>query len=176
MASVVPPQQWRAHPKLKGQLLAEDSDDLWVIAHDGGPCLTDRRPEAILVEVTGCDGEVFTGRVLYDPIQLRTVRFGQEIRFIVSKGGKQPVLVSEKYLAERALWTIEPCQKCGFDELFDAPSDLEAALSVHVAPTPSKRSFKTHCPLCGGLQVFGSKYSGTLARKRPARKKAGRTK
>jgi hypothetical protein len=55
---------WRTHPKLKGRFLPEHPDDLQVIVHDGGPRVTDKRPEAVWVTITGCDGDVFTGRVL----------------------------------------------------------------------------------------------------------------
>jgi hypothetical protein len=126
---------------------------LLVIAPDGGPQLTARRPEVILVAVTGCDQDVFTGRVLHQPSQLHTVRLGQQIRFIVPAAAKHPVLVTEKYLQERPLWKIQPCQKRGFSELFDAPSDLIRLLFADSAPGGARESFKTTCPLCGGPQT-----------------------
>src|SRR5215470_6526221 len=115
---------WRAHPKLSGRFLAEHPDDLQVIVHDGGPRVTDRRPEAVWVTVTACEGDVFTGCVLNQPTQLHTIRQGQQIRFVMPVGGEYPVLVTDKYLRERSGWVIHPCQTCGFSELFDAPSDL----------------------------------------------------
>jgi hypothetical protein len=116
---------WRTHPKLKGRFLAEHPNDLQVIIHDGGPRITDRRPEAVWVTVTGCDGDIFIGRVLNQPTRLRPVQQGQQIRFIMPTGSENPVLVTEKYLQERQSWRIHPCQKCGFSELFGAPSDLK---------------------------------------------------
>src|SRR5688572_7385786 len=74
---------WRTHPKLKGRFLPEHPDDLQVIVHDGGPRITDRSPEAVWVTVTGCDRDVFIGRVLNQPTQLRTVQQGQQIRFVM---------------------------------------------------------------------------------------------
>jgi len=49
---------WRTHPKLKRRFLPEHPDDLQVIVHDGGPRITDRRPEAVWVTVNGCDGDI----------------------------------------------------------------------------------------------------------------------
>ena len=149
--------QWRAHPKLKGRFQVKHPDELLVIAHEGGPRLTARRPELVLVEVTGCDGEVFTGRVLHQPMQLHTVQLGQQIRFIVPGAARYPVLVTEKYLEERSHWTIQPCQKCGFSELFDPPSELIPVLFPNSAPGASRVSFKSPCPICGGAQTVLAK-------------------
>src|SRR5436190_6698032 len=113
---------WRTHSKLKGRFHPEHPDDLQVIVHDGGPRITDTRPEAVWVTVTDCAGDVFSGRVLNQPSQLRTVLQGQQIQFVMPEGSEHPVLVTEKYLRERPLWTIHACQKCGLAELFDAPS------------------------------------------------------
>lgn len=164
-------RRWQAHPKLKGRFNAEHPNELLVIAHDGGPHLTERRPELVLVEVTGCDGEVFTGTVLYQPIQLHCVRLGQQIRFIVPAGARYPVLVTDKYLLERALWRIQPCTKCGFSELFDAPSDLMRVLFPKTVPASGKASFNSPCPLCGGRQAVLAKLErrepyGTAAKRR----------
>ena len=141
---------WRSHPKLKGKLLAQDSDELQIIAHDGGPALTNRRPELVSVRVTDFDGVVFVGRVLHQPIQLRTIQLGQQIRFIIPDGSVHPVLVTEKYLLERSRWTIDPCQKCGFSELFDPPSDLIRASSPGFCSSSDIQSFESACPRCGG--------------------------
>jgi hypothetical protein len=144
---------WRTHPKLKGRFLAEHPDDLQVIVHDGGPRITDRQPEAVWVTVTGCDGDVFAGRVLNQPSQLCTIQQGQRIRFIMPVGSEHPVLVTEKYLRERPAWTIHPCQKCGLAELFDAPSDLMRAVFPNVPEEAVMEAFTSFCPLCGGVQA-----------------------
>src|SRR5437879_4349498 len=104
---------WRTHSKLKGRFHPEHPDDLQVIVHDGGPRITDRRPEAVWVTVTGCDGDIFTGRVLNQPTELRTIQQHDEIRFIAPTGSEYPVLVTDKYLRERPAWTIHGCYKCG---------------------------------------------------------------
>ena len=144
---------WRTHPKLKGKFHPEHPDDLQVIVHDGGPRVTDKRPEAVWVTVTGSDGDVFTGRVLNQPTQLCTVQQGQQIRFIVPAGSEYPVLVTDKYWHERASWTIHPCRKCGFSELFDAPSDLIRVVFPNVPDGAVMDTFTSFCPLCGGVQT-----------------------
>ena len=149
--------QWRVHPKLKGRFLAKHPDELLVIAHEGGPRLTTRRPEVLQVEVTGCDGDVFTAQVLHQPMQLHTLRLGQEIRFVVPAGARYPVLVTERYVEERGHWTIQPCQKCGFSELFDAPSELIPVLFPNSPPGAPRASFKSPCPICGGVQTVLAK-------------------
>lgn len=149
--------QSRAHPKLKGRFPAKYPHELLVIVHEGGPRLTARRPEVVLVEVTGCDEEVFTGRVLQQPMQLHTLRLGQQIRFVVPAAPTYPVLVTEKYLQERRLWTIQPCRKCGFSELFDPPSELIPVLFPNSPPGASQTSFKSPCPICGGPQMVLAK-------------------
>ncbi len=145
---------WRAHPKLKGRFAQEYPDDLQVIVHDGGPRITERRPEGVWVTVTGCDGDVFTGRVLNQPEQLLTVQQGQQIRFIMPTGSEYPVLVTDKYLRERPAWTIHPCQKCGLTELFDAPSDLMRVVFPNVPEGAVMEAFTSFCPLCGGVQAL----------------------
>ena len=141
---------WKNHPNLPAQFSSDGSDELQVIAHDGGATMTDRRPELVSVRVTAFDGEVFTGRVLHQPIQLRTVHLGQQIRFIFPDGATQPVMVTEKYLLERPAWTIEPCEKCGFSELFDAPSDLIRLAFPNARNSSTIHTFKCCCPRCGG--------------------------
>lgn len=147
---------WRTHPKLKGRFLREHPDDLQVVVHDGGPRLTDRRPEAVWVAVNGCEGDVFSGRVLNQPTQLRTVQQGQQIRFIMPAGSEYPVLVTDKYLRERPSWAIHPCERCGFSELFDAPSDLMRVVFPNIQEGVVVEKFTSICPMCGGVQVIES--------------------
>jgi hypothetical protein len=147
---------WRAHSKLKGRFLPDYPDDLQVIVHDGGPRTTDKRPEAVWVTVTGCDGDVFTGRILNEPTQLRTIKLHQQIHFIVATGCEHPILVTEKYLRERPSWKIHPCQKCNFSELFDAPSDLMRVIFSNIPDGAVMDSFTSFCPLCRGVQVIES--------------------
>jgi hypothetical protein len=163
--------RWHSHPKLKGRFLADHPNELLVIVHEGGPRLTSRRPEVVAVEVTGFQGEVFTGRILHQPIQLHRLRLGQQIQFIVPAAARFPVLATEKYLEERSLWKIQPCKKCGFAELFDPPSELIQLLSPSSAAAANRESFKTACALCGGPQMVLAKalpreLHGTAGKKR----------
>lgn len=164
--------RWRSHPKLLGQFHAEYPDDLQVIVHDGGPHITDRRPEAVWVTVTGCNGDVFSGRVINQPAQLRTIRQGQQIHFIMPLNGKHSVLVTEKYLLERQAWAIHPCQKCGFSELFDAPTDLMRVVFPNLPADAVMEAFTSFCPLCGGAQVIEFTGSNDQIAPAPPHKKA----
>lgn len=163
--------KWRAHPKLRGRFHPEHPDDLQVVVHDGGPRITDRQPEAVWVTVTGCDGEIFRGLVLNQPSQLHTVQQSQEIRFVAAAGSEHLVLVTDKYLRERPAWTIHPCQKCGFSELLDAPSDLMHVIFPNIPPGAVIQSFTSFCPLCGGVQAIELAEEAELAQQpEPQRK------
>jgi hypothetical protein len=152
---------WRSHPKLKGRFPLEHPDDLQVIVHDGGPRITDRRPEAVWVTVTGSDGDVFTGHILNEPKQLRTVQRGKQIRFVMPAGSDHPILVTDKYLRERPSWTIHPCRKCGLSELFDAPSDLMRVVFPNLPEDAVIETFTAFCPLCGGVQALELAQDGS---------------
>jgi hypothetical protein len=115
---------WRQHPSLRGRFHPECPDDLQVVVHDGGPRMSAHPGELVWVRVTGVEGNVFRGRLLNQPHNLQSVRLGDTIQFLVPTGGKHPLMVTEKYLRERANWSLHPCNKCGLSELFDAPSDL----------------------------------------------------
>ncbi|HEX4611502.1 MAG TPA: hypothetical protein VH092_25130 [Urbifossiella sp.] len=144
--------EWREHPKLKDHFLPGHPDDLQVVVHDGGPRVTKSRPETVWVTVTGMDAGVFRGRVLNQPHNLRTVRQGGEIRFILLDGVEHPVMVTDKYLRERSAWVIHPCTRCGLSELFDAPSDLMRVVFPNNPPGGVVSMFTSFCPLCGGVQ------------------------
>jgi hypothetical protein len=163
---------WRTHPKLQGRFHPEYPDDLQVVVHDGGPRLTDKRPEAVWVRVTGGEGSSFTGRVLSAPTQLRTVQQNQEIRFIIAEGCEHPVLVTDRYLEERPFWSILPCQKCGFSELFDAPSELMRVVFPNIPRGAVMDKFTSFCPLCGGVQVAGSVRGASRSEQAPPQKRA----
>jgi len=145
---------WRTHPNLKGRFHPDHPDDLQVIVHDGGPRTTESRPEVVWVTVTACTDDIFTGRVLNQPSQLRAIQQGQEISFILAAGCEHPVLVTEKYLRERPSWRIRPCNKCGFSELFDTPSDLLRVVFPNLPEGAVMEVFTSFCPLCGGVQVI----------------------
>ena len=164
--------EWRNHPKLKGRFPPEHPDDLQVIVHDGGPRVANTQPELVWLSVTGCDGDIFTGRVLNQPTQLRTIRQGQQIRFLVPRGSDHPILVTDKYLRERPAWTIHPCRKCGFSELFDAPSDLTRVVFPNIPADAVMEAFTSFCPLCRGVQTLELKVAGDQSATAPTEKKA----
>lgn len=150
-------RDWRNHGALVGRLHPDHPDDLQVLVHDGGPRLTDRRPELVWVRITGCHPDHFTGTVLNVPTQLESVGLHQHIRFVIAAGSSPPVMVSERYLAERADWTIEPCEACGLEHLFDAPSHLIQATFPGLEEGATPELFTAFCPLCGGVQVVQAK-------------------
>lgn len=143
---------WRTHPKLEGRFHPEAPDDLPVIVHDGGPRTTQHRPELVWVRVCGGAGDVFEGHVLNQPHNLQTVRRLDAIRFTAPKA-EHLLMITEKYLAERADWKIRPCSQCGLDELFDAPSDLIRAVFPDMPDGSVPEAFTAFCGMCGGVQV-----------------------
>lgn len=146
--------EWRDSPQLKGRFLLDYPDDLQVIVHDGGPRLSQNPAEVVWVRVTGQSGDTFRGHVLNQPNNLRGIRQGAEIRFVVADGAEFPVLVTDKYLRERGRWVIHACDKCGFAELFDAPSDLIRVVFPNQPAGAETDMFTAFCPLCGGVQVL----------------------
>jgi len=148
---------WHDHPKLERRFHPEAADDLQVLVHDGGPRLSDRSPELVWVTVTGCDSnDVFSGRVLNQPTQLTTVEQGTNIKFI-APSGKHLLMVTDKYIQERPNWIIHPCNQCGLDELFDAPSDLIRVVFPDLPEGGSMGMFSSFCGVCGGVQVVQDK-------------------
>ncbi len=147
---------WRRHPQLAGRIHPQFPDDLQVIVHDGGPRLTQRRPELIWVRVTGDEQDVFVGRLLNRPHQLITVSEGDQIQFVIPPKSQHPLMVTSKYLSERGDWVIHPCNKCGLTELFDAPSDLLKVIFPN-APADKMAAFSSFCVACGGAQVVERK-------------------
>jgi hypothetical protein len=151
------PHEWRKHPALQRRFHSEHADDLQVIVHDGGPRISDRKPELVWVTLTASHGEVFTGKILNRPSQLQTVSQGDEIHFIVPKNGQQALRVTGKYLRERPDWLIHPCKNCGLSELFDAPSELMKATFPDLPDDAVMESFTALCGMCGGFQLIQHK-------------------
>jgi hypothetical protein len=160
--------EWRDHPKLKRRFLPDFPDDLQVLVHDGGPRLSGHPAEGVWVRVTAMDGEVFRGRVLNAPLNLRNTRQGSEITFLVADGAEFPVMVTDKYLRERGAWAIHPCNQCGFSELFDAPSDLIRVVFPTTPAGSELRMFTALCPLCGGVQRVESRSTPAAGGREPA--------
>lgn len=149
---------WRSDPRLQGKFHPDYPDDIQVMVHDGGPRLTNHRPEVIWVRVTEQKNIFYQGIALNQPEQLESVKQNSRIKFIVPSGGKFPLMVTEKYLAERADWIIHPCNKCGFSEALDAPSDLHKAIFPGTRETEVAVSFTSRCALCGeGFQLLWNK-------------------
>jgi hypothetical protein len=144
---------WRDYPPLVGRFHPKFPDDIQILVHDGGYRFTKSQPEVIWARVIGLEDNVLRGEILNNPHQLKNIRQGDEILFIVPKGGDYPLLVSEKYLAEREDWVIRPCDKCGFDELFDAPSDFIDLVFHNLEEGSTLEVFSYFCNLCGGVQI-----------------------
>lgn len=144
---------WRDYPPLIGKFHPEFPDDVQVMVHDGGYRFTEAQTEMIWVRVIGLENDVLRGVVLNEPYQLEKVAQGDEILFIVPKGGDYPLLVSEQYLAEREDWIIKPCDECGFDELFDAPSDFIEDAFLPKYEGSITLDFTCRCNLCRGIMV-----------------------
>lgn len=143
---------WYDHPRLQGRFHANFPYDQQVLVHDGGPRITDRRPEIMWDRIFGGgEDDVFTGRVLNRPHHLTTVSVGSQIKFIVPQSGEYPLRVTEQYLQERSDWDISPCNKCGLSELFDPPSALIKAVFPHTPDEGVTNAFSAFCGYCGGM-------------------------
>ena len=144
---------WRSNPRLSGRLHAQYPDDLQVIIHEGGPRLSQSTPELVWVSITREEREnVFLGTILNQPHNLKSLKAGDEIKFIVPDVGRYPLLTTGKYLSERPQWKIHGCGKCGLTELFDAPSDLIRVIFPNIRSTATMEMFTSFCGLCGGVQ------------------------
>lgn len=148
---------WRTQPELTHRLHPQHPDDLQVLVHDGGPRITRQKPELVWVTITSFEDGIYGGRVLNAPNQLQSVAQHQIIRFKVESGTDYAVMVTEKYLREKPNWNITPCDKCGFTELFDAPSDLIRAAFPSMPADAQLEAFTAFCPLCGGVQLLAAK-------------------
>ena len=144
---------WRDLPALRGRLHPEHPDDIQVLVHDGGPRFTDRRPELVWVRIVTAAPRVFAGEVLNQPQQLTSVQRGDRIQFVVPQSGEHPIMVREKYLAERGAWIVRPCTGCGLSELFDAPADLIPKVFPNIRTGETIEAFTVFCGACHGVQV-----------------------
>ena len=124
-------------------------DTLRVLVHEGGPRFTAVQPELLSVMLVESDGAVMTGRLLDSPQRLRAVAVGDTVRFFRVPKHPHPILVTDGYLMERRHSYVIACDKCGFSELFDCPSDLAA----DTFPGQTVSTFTARCPICGGSQL-----------------------
>jgi WD40 repeat protein len=152
----IEPIRWRDDPLLQGKFHAECPDDVQVLVHDGHPGLTGRGPESVWVRIHGKKGRAYRGTMLNQPDHLQS-RQGEEVLFLALPGYPHTVMVTEKYLAERETWDIEPCTQCGLPETFSAPSDLLERTDVPPPARPQIRQLTSPCPMCGGTQLLKRK-------------------
>lgn len=144
---------WRTDPDFAGMFHADFPDDLQVILHEGGPRITEARPELVWVRVVEKQSEAYRGLLLNQPQQLPSYKEGDAILFRATNAGNSPVAVTTQYLRERSAWEITPCDKCGMPELFDPPSDLITRIFPDMPADGEMEMFSTFCPLCGGVQI-----------------------
>ncbi len=146
--------EWRENPKLKMRFhSAEFPDDIQVVIHDGGRRMTDVAPECVWVRVSGYDDGIFVGTILNQPYQLQSVKQGSRILFVEPASESTfPLMVTEKYLAEKSQWNINACEKCGSREILDAPSDLLKVLFPASPEESTIEAFTTFCVFDGGVQ------------------------
>ncbi len=147
---------WHENPYLKDRFHPEYPDDIQVLIHDGGPRMSDHTPELVWVRVVRENPDHFVGILLNRPENIVSVKQGDEIIFIAIEHSPHPVLVTSKYLAERKDWSVEPCNKCGFAELFDAPSDLIRKIFPTVPEGSDPMAFTSFCAFCGGVQIVAN--------------------
>lgn len=150
------PKSWRTDSRLSGYLHPRNRDEVQVLIHDGSPYVTSAQPEKIWVKLLRAEGELYRGQVLGQPQQLISVGQGSEI-WLKPTPRTAPIFLPESYMQERPYWHIQPCEQCGLDDLFDAPSELIYRLFPHVMTEKQMRVFATTCPLCGGMQIVENK-------------------
>lgn len=118
---------WRAAPALAGRFTVPGyPDDLQVLVHDGGPKFTESPLELIWARVVSQEGCDFFAIAANQPTGVHAVRHGEMFAFRASAGLPHPLMVSADYRRERSRASIEPCERCGADELLDPPSRLVA--------------------------------------------------
>ena len=152
------PDHWRRNPKTASKfLLADDPDDIQVLVHEGGRRTTQSKPELLYVRTTGQANNYYKG-VLVDELQLlKSVQKGTEIIYKIQTGREVPVRLLPSYINELKDWEVSPCDKCGFTELFDAPTEVMKLSFPNLRAGEVMEAFTTTCNLCGGKQAVRSK-------------------
>ncbi len=145
---------WRNDPSTRHQFsLPKYPDDLPVVVFDSDYYLTGTKPEMIWCRTVARNGPFFLGKVLNDPKQLRSIKKTMWVCYTIANGSKHAVMLPLQYLYERDQWIIDPCTKCGFKELFIAPSVLQERQFKGVAVA----MMTGRCGMCGGTQVIQKK-------------------
>lgn len=173
---------WRSDPGLRGKMHPGFPDDVQVIVHDGEPRRTGKQAEQCWVRITGhrptaprgyiYDAKasglsrvafearhaghpvVYEGTLLNQPHQLTTVRQNDTLLFYGNVGQGAPLHVTAAYVAERAGWDVQPCDKCGFAEGLDPPTTMAKTRFPDAPADASVEQFTSKCPMCGGMQMF----------------------
>ncbi len=172
---------WRTDPLLRARFHESHPDDLEAIVHDGEPRRTGIPPEKCWVKIVGAEpgptralifspeatalsnaeftrlhqnnGLVYLARLLNTPFKLKTVKEGDTLRILAGAWKLPPLHVTPAYLAERAAWHIQPCDKCSLSECMDPPSTMAKFKFPNVGG--EMEGFTSFCPLCGGgLQLL----------------------
>jgi hypothetical protein len=165
--------EWEQIPYLANKLHPINRNQVQVCIHDGGPvpavCVVRpqknarieevaiassnhfKMPQLLWAEIVGRRGRIFEARLLQDPIIVRQIQKDSHFLFQIKPDSPWPFLVTEKYLADRVNWTISPCNKCGFSELFDPPSQLIQSYLPGVKVS-AVDGFSWQCPAdCSGF-------------------------
>jgi hypothetical protein len=154
---------WRHDPALLGRLHVRFPDDVPVLVHDGDPRRTSRRGEVCWVRLdAAAEGaprpvsgqqaatRLYRGALLSRPRALTSVAAGDRVAVLAEPGGRHPLLVTDRYLDERAGWRITPCARCGLHEGLDPPSVMAATRFPDLAVDVRPPAFSAPCPLCSG--------------------------
>lgn len=145
---------WRTDPLLKGRFHEDAADDIEVLVHDGHRAVSGRSPERIWIHVNGRRGDTWTGTLLNQPHQLQSVHRGSEIQFVARSRTQPLVHVTSKYLDERKVWTVAPCDRCGLPETFSPPSELIECSDARPETRATIRRVTVPCPICDGTQIL----------------------
>lgn len=150
-------KNWRNDTDIKSNFIYEDyPDDLPVIVYDENYKTSKTQLENIWVRTIGVYEDYYLGRIMNKPTQLVTLKENEIIIFKIKNGTQTPTMVTDNYLIERENWKITPCDKCGFTELFDSPSELFKIMFERNESDDEIVSFSTFCNLCGGVQIIES--------------------
>lgn len=150
-------ETWRNDPLLKEKFHPDYPDDIQVLIHAGNPRFSRKRPELVWVRVTQSHEGCYIGTLLNAPQQLDNLRQGDAVFFMAAESSPHPFLVDHDYVEDRKKWIISPCDKCGFSEMFQPPSEKAAAFMKEneIPDGNTPLMLTTFCPLCGGVQVLG---------------------
>ncbi len=157
---------WRHDPNLTGKFHKDFPDDIQALVHDGDPRRMRRGPELCWVRIQRVDRAatrpvtaavekshfVYVGELLNQPHTLTSVQRGDRLKLLSVPGMPQPLHVTDEYLADRLLWQITPCDRCGASETFDPPTLMAKVRFPDAPPDSVIQAFTSFCSHCGGMQ------------------------